>query len=453
MLTLLKQARAYGLGVLLATQNPVDLDYKGLSNTGTWFLGRLQTERDKERVMEGLEGASAGKRFDRGGTERLLAALGQRVFLLHNVHEDEPMVFQTRWALSYLRGPLTGPQIESLTPRPKTKRRRVSRSTARKKTAAVSQEPQVSREIPQGFLPLGETVPREPYILYRPALSAMARLHFVSARPKVDHWETVWALLPLESQASEVSWDLCDLHQGKAPALERDPLPGARFAELPAVATSPKSYTKWSGSLANYLYRNRALPLYENRELGETSLPGEDVADFRMRLSQSMREKRDKEMDKLRKRYAPKLTRLQEQIVEAEERLAKEKAQFQDQTYQTAISFGATVLGALLGRKAGSVSNVGRATTTARSAGRAARERQDIAGAERELERRREKLSDLEAEFESELQTLRELPDPAALELEEIPVRPRKSDTSIGPLTLVWTPWRQAADGTLEPLY
>ncbi len=138
MLTLLKQARAYGLGVLLATQNPVDLDYKGLSNTGTWFLGRLQTERDKERVIDGLEGASGGKRFDRRKTEQLLAGLGKRVFLMHNVHEDEPTLLQTRWALSYLRGPLTKTQIEMLMSR-------------RKKTEAAGKpKPQKDRPGPFG---------------------------------------------------------------------------------------------------------------------------------------------------------------------------------------------------------------------------------------------------------------------------------------------------------------
>ena len=116
LLTLLKQARAFGLGVVLATQNPVDLDYKGLANTGTWFIGRLQTERDKARVLEGLEGAAAssGKKFDKQGMEQTLAGLGNRVFLLNNVHEDAPEVFQTRWTLSYLRGPLTRTQIKTL---------------------------------------------------------------------------------------------------------------------------------------------------------------------------------------------------------------------------------------------------------------------------------------------------------------------------------------------------
>ena len=116
MLTLLKQARAHGLGVVLATQNPVDLDYKGLSNAGTWFVGRLQTERDKARVMDGLEGASTGA-FNRRETDRLLSVLTSRVFLMSNAHEDAPVLFQTRWALSYLCGPLTGEQIRRLNAR------------------------------------------------------------------------------------------------------------------------------------------------------------------------------------------------------------------------------------------------------------------------------------------------------------------------------------------------
>src|SRR5262249_61915343 len=116
MLTLLKQARAFGLGIVLATQNPVDLDYKGLSNAGTWFIGRLQTERDKARVLEGLEGIAAGtgQKFDRQSMEQTLAGLSNRIFLLNNVHEDGTEVFESRWAMSYLRGPLTRTQIKSL---------------------------------------------------------------------------------------------------------------------------------------------------------------------------------------------------------------------------------------------------------------------------------------------------------------------------------------------------
>ncbi|HVG01453.1 MAG TPA: ATP-binding protein, partial [Nitrospira sp.] len=165
LLTLLKQARAFGLGVVLATQNPVDLDYKGLANTGTWFIGRLQTERDKARVMEGLEGiaASSGASFDRTRMEQLLAGLGNRVFLLNNVHEDEPEVFQTRWTLSYLRGPLTRTQIKRLMEPKKT-------SAGRNQTTEAPAEVKEPAAAP----PSAQTL--------RPALSPDVPQYFVSAR-------------------------------------------------------------------------------------------------------------------------------------------------------------------------------------------------------------------------------------------------------------------------------
>ena len=140
LLTLLKQARAFGLGVLLATQNPVDLDYKGLSNAGTWLLGRLQTERDKARVLEGLEGvaAAAHASFDKRQIDTMLAGLGSRVFLMNNVHEDAPRLLESRWSMSYLRGPLTRDQIRKLMDgkRPATASRPATAAPARQTAAA-----------------------------------------------------------------------------------------------------------------------------------------------------------------------------------------------------------------------------------------------------------------------------------------------------------------------------
>jgi hypothetical protein len=145
MLNLLKQARAFGLGVVLATQNPVDLDYKGLANTGTWFLGRLQTERDKQRVLEGLEGAAAAQSasFDRKSMEELLAGLTNRVFLMNNVHEDGPVVLESRWAMSYLRGPLTRDQIRVLM---KDRRPQAAPAAAAETRTARADEDQQARE-------------------------------------------------------------------------------------------------------------------------------------------------------------------------------------------------------------------------------------------------------------------------------------------------------------------
>ena len=186
LLTLLKQGRAFGLGVVLATQNPVDLDYKGLANTGTWFLGRLQTERDKARVLEGLEGVAAGasQKFDRGRMEQLLAGLGNRVFLLNNVHEDAPEVFETRWALSYLRGPLTRAQIKTLmdplkTATAKAPPAKVPSAAASAAGGAGGARPVLPPAIPQLFAPLrgsGEAV------VYRAAVLGVAEAHFSDAK-------------------------------------------------------------------------------------------------------------------------------------------------------------------------------------------------------------------------------------------------------------------------------
>jgi hypothetical protein len=153
-LTLLKQGRAFGLGVMVATQNPVDLDYKGLANAGTWFIGRLQTERDRSRVLDGLEGA-ARSGFDRRQIEQILARLSNRVFLMNNVHEDAPVVFETRWVMSYLRGPLTRNQIKALmasrvhlAPSPAS-----APAPLAKASADTAPRPVLPSEVTQYFLP------------------------------------------------------------------------------------------------------------------------------------------------------------------------------------------------------------------------------------------------------------------------------------------------------------
>ena len=263
LLTLLKQARAFGLGIVLATQNPVDLDYKGLANAGTWFLGRLQTERDKARVLEGLESASAAAHaeFDKGEIGKLLSGLSQRIFLMHNVHEDAPVVFESRWAMSYLRGPLTRDQIKRLM---------------------------------DGKRPAASAAPRAP-----------------------------------------------------------------------------------SGTV------------------GATS-------DAAAETAQRTREQRDAAVEKLRTQYAPKLRRLQEKVRNAEQVVHREEEQSRGAKAQTAISAGATILDALLGRKITRTS-MGRATTTARGAQRAMQQEQDVKAAKEDLAAAQAEHESLEQELAAKI--------------------------------------------------
>jgi hypothetical protein len=442
MLTLLKQARAYGLGILLATQNPVDLDYKGLSNTGTWFLGRLQTERDKARVLEGLEGASAaaGSSFDRGKMEATLAALGNRVFLMNNVHEDEPVVFQSRWCLSYLRGPLTRGQIQKLMADRKADSAAATPGgpvTKPKDAAAASPAPRslVSRDVEQVFLTRA-TGPQEPQTaVYQPALLGLANIRFVDTKAGVDAAIDVTALSAIGA-VGDNPWAGATIAGGRELNISEQATPGVEMAPLPAELGQKENYARWQKALAAHLYRQHTLTLWRVAALKEFSKAGETEGEFRVRIAQRLREIRDAAVAKLRDTYGSKGAGLDEQIQKARERVAREKSQFQTQAVDTAVSLGSSILRALFGRKLASVTNVRGATSTARRASRTARQRGDVQEADKHLAELLEKRAKLEDEFDKE--RARVQADYENVQVEPYPIRPRKSDVAVQKVVLAW---------------
>jgi hypothetical protein len=436
LLTLMKQARAFGLGVVLATQNPVDLDYKGLSNAGTWFLGRLQTERDKARVLEGLEGASAaaGAAFNRQEMEAILAGLGQRIFLMNNVHDDRPVVFQSRWALSYLRGPLSRPQIETLmAQRKRTAAPPVGSAEGPGRTGAAGggARPVLPPGVEEVFVASRSSSP-----VYRPALLGQARVRFTKSTMGVDHWEEI-ELLALGEDFQAQGWGA-----GEVPAesieIEAGPAAQAEFAALPSELAQAKAYAKFAADLKDHLYRTQTLTLWTSKQLKATSRPDESEADFRIRLSQTAREHRDEQKEKLRAKYAPKLATLKEQLRRSQQRVEKEKSQATQSTLQATITLATSVLSAFTGRKMISSANIGRAATSARAAGRVARERADIGQANETVEAVQQRQADLEAEFEAEVAELEAAFDPGALVLEPVEIKPKKSDISVERVVLAW---------------
>jgi DNA helicase HerA-like ATPase len=454
MLTLLKQARAHGLGVVLATQNPVDLDYKGLSNAGTWFLGRLQTERDKARVIEGLEGAStANGRLDRSQLERSLSRLQSRVFLMNNVHEDEPVLFHTRWALSYLRGPLTRDQIASLmASRPAREPEPEVQPDAprpdRESDRPASDRPVVPPEIEERFLPV--TREGQGRLRYRAGLLGRASLHYTRRGTDLDHWERLALLAPLEDEASPL-WRAARVYEAGAPELDSEPEAGARFVEPPSHALQPRRHAGHSRALKSHLYRNRRLQLWRSKDPKAVSRPGEREAEFRAQLRQLLHERRDLELEKLRKRYAPKLQRLEERIRKAEQRVDREQAQYKERKLSTALSLGATLLSAVLGRKLGSAGNVGRASTAARRAGSLGRERGDVVRATEDVVTLRQRVKELEQEFQERLEAVREKTQASTLAPEALEIPPRKADLVVESVFLVWIPCWVGADGRVAP--
>jgi hypothetical protein len=468
MLTLLKQARAYGVGVVLATQNPVDLDYKGLSNCGTWLLGRLQTERDKARVIDGLESADGGGALglDRKKLEKTLSNLDSRVFLMNNVHEDEPVLLRSRWVLSYLAGPLSRNQIKQLAKAPKAAigavqaaARAVGEKLAAPSKAAVkaaatqqaSARPVVPSEANERFIPVTGSLGSGDGLIYRPILLGEVSVHYSNKTAGVDEWSKKILWTPLDEDLDGVPWSNARL-LASLPELEEGPDVEAAFDALPGEAERATSYTKWAKQLKTAVYRDHPLLLWKSKKPKLVSVLGEEEGAFRGRLSDLAREDRDLQLEKLRVKYAPKLARYQEKIDRANERVQREEQQYQDRKTQTAVSFGATVIGALFGRKLGSVGNVGRAASSIKGVSRAAKEKSDIDLAEARVEEYQQELRDLELEFEKALE---EAHDEAAdfaneIEIEELRVNARKGDLEVQRLCLVWVPSRVGAGGEVE---
>ncbi len=457
LLTLLKQARAFGLGVVLATQNPVDLDYKGLANTGTWFIGRLQTERDKARVLEGLEGASAssGQKFDKQGMEQLLAGLGNRVFLMNNVHEDSPEVFQTRWTLSYLRGPLTRTQIKALMDPLKAGKGLGVRGEAKSPTPHLSpltphaSRPMLPPDVPQHFIPVRGSQPRGSALIYQPMLLGASQVWVSDSKAGVDVTQDVVVLAPISNGAVAVDWDRA-MEAGLAiPDLESAPSDDARFSAVPNAANKAKNYETWNKDFAGWLFRNQKVDLFKSPSTKEVSKAGEAERDFRVRLQQFGREARDKQSDKLRQKYAPKIAALHDRIRRAGQMVERQQAESRSSQMQAAISVGASILGAFLGRKTVSATNIGRATTAIRGAGRAIKESQDVGQAQENVAVLQQKLADLEAQFKTETDALIVSIDPFTENLETLSLKPTKTNIAVKLIALAWVPQWQDAEGGL----
>ncbi len=453
LLTLLKQARAFGLGIVLATQNPVDLDYKGLSNAGTWFIGRLQTERDKARVLEGLEGASAtqGGTFDRQGMEQILAGLGSRIFLMNNVHEDAPVVFRTRWTLSYLRGPLTRSQIKILNDSHANGVKAAASSTGPAPALATpapslpsagsSARPVVPADVPQYFIPVRALPPAGQSTLYVPMLYALGEVHLSEARSGVDTTLRTKMLCPLTNDPIPVNWETAEECEVDESDLEKAPSQTtAAFADLPVLATKKRSYENWARDFEAWMYRNKALSLFRSPSSGTFSKPDEPERDFRIRLQHAARETRDGAVDALRRKYAAKISAVQERLRRAQQAQEVQVEQARSAKMQTAISFGATLLGGLLGRKSLSLGTMGRATTAARGVSRSIKESSDVTRANETIEVISRQLQELNAQMEAEISLLASDSDPATEKLESIVIKPRKTDINVRLLSLVWVP-------------
>ncbi len=449
MMILLKQARAFGLGMLLATQNPVDLDYKALANIGTWWIGRLQTERDKARLLDGLEGAvsTSGGNFKRGEMETAMSGLGNRVFLMNNVHEDGPCIFHVRWIMSYLSGPLAKDQVKRL----------MDPIRPAKKSAAAAED--------DGFLPPGATAapaadrntikPKLPEgtaeffipsdispdsLCYFPAILRSAVVNFDDAKRKIDGTSRVTLVNPLDPNGQRVIWDkFVDIPRDVDLAKwSSDATDGAEFAELPGAAQKSTTYASIKKDYTDWVYANHFLEVSYSPLLEAYSNPGEKVDEFKVRITQTARELRDKAIEELRERAAKTVKSLEAKATKAQLKVDTQKQQASSAKLSAAVSIGSSILGAFFGRKGGLGSIVKGSTVT--TASRVMRESQEAAAAEAELVALHQEMEELNKTVEDQTQKLRDQYDPTTIALETFKLTPTKTRIQADAIGILWLP-------------
>jgi hypothetical protein len=471
LMTMLKQARAFGVGCILVTQNPVDLDYKALTNTGTWFIGKLQAERDKARVLEGLKsaiseagGSDAGFDFD-----TVISKLGNRVFLMHNVHEDRPVIFQTRWAMSFLSGPMTHPQIKTLmagrkngssaepataSPSPASPaiaETPVAASTAKAMLSGYSAVPPgLDPSIKQLFVPAtidpatalakrSKGSPASAKLLYEPALIGCASVDFVDAKRGISQNRRVVLACTEIDVTGNPDWEKSQVLATTQDQLsDRPDSRAAGFATLPETLGNARKLSACSRFLSDFLYRRERLPLAIHPATGLFRSEGENERDFTIRLQQAAREQRDREVDALEKKYAVQLERIAEKIRKEERELAQDETEHQNRKTGELIGLGETMLGFFLGRK--STRGISSAINRRRMTANAKADVEESIETIDELKRQQEEIETELKERAAEIAARWEHPE-SVLTTEEIV--PRRSDVVVQIVTTGWLPFWQ----------
>ncbi len=437
MLLLLKQARAYGLGVVLATQNPVDLDYKGLSNIGSWFVGRLQTTQDQNRVLDGIVGASDGG-LDRATVRKLLSVMKGRQFLLTSAHLEEPLLFETRWVMSYLKGPISLQDIGRLMkgrPAPVQSAGDVTGTPAARGQETQIQPPLLKEGIEQRYHLLNVYTEE---IIFEPWLAAEATVRFYNSSRNIDELSTVSLKLCLDENFKDANWQDAEESEVVIDSCPDAGPEGSRFGQLPQTFSALGTLARYQKDFTDYLYQNRRLELFRAPSLKLESRPGEGEADFLVRISDRLRQDKEAAVEKLADRFQLRKERLTKKLDSAYARLEKEKSDVSASTSDTILSFGTAVLGAFLGRKAISSSTMTRTASSIRKAGRIGKEKDDVRRAEQAASQLEAELEELEIEQREALQKLVVSYDPAAVETETFSIKPRRTDIFDVRVCLLW---------------
>jgi hypothetical protein len=437
MLLLLKQARAYGINITLSTQNPVDLDYKGLSNIGSWFIGRLQTKQDIERVIDGLV-KSGTDAMDKNTISELLANLQKRVFLFKSAHRDRISLFSTRWVMSYLRGPLSKPQIELLMNDKKEALKKAKEKepviTTKEKKPLGSTPPLLSDEIDQYYyMPKITEAPE-----FEPYLVANATIRYYNAKRAIDVEEAFYYKYFIDVRDKEIDWEAGDKNEDNFELYDVSSVENSTFAQIPRFISEAENFDALAKEFTNHLYHEKLLTLYKVASLKLESEVGEAIPQFKVRINNLLRMKQDEATEKLRVKFEKKKATLDKRYQRAIEKLEKEEADVSSRTTDTVLAFGMTILDAFLGRSTVKRSTASRAGSTIRNARKMYSEKDDVAVAERKVLEIEEDIETLAEELESEIEKISEDFEIENYEVEEFYIKPRRSDIYDVEMLLLW---------------
>ncbi len=445
ILTILKQARAHGVGMVLSTQNPVDLDYKAMSNSGTWMIGRLQTENDKRRIIEGMTSASGEVDID--AIDKKISELGKRQFVLHSTKLKQPQLFGTRWAMSYLAGPLTREQVTTLTGDARQDEQQATPDPVATPTPPPAAEsadtvpvaPKVADGVAVTYLdpsaPWAEEVGADPTgSNLEPGAAVTVQMTYDDTKAALNHTETYEAVIfPLDgiidpSEVLAVDHDIRDF---------KTDVPSGATYSLPNVKLENKTF--WSGvegDLKTYLVAHRPVNVFHAPVLKLYSRVEETEEEFASRARRAAEDAADAEIAKLKDKYETRIERVKDQLQTLETRMIEAESDASAKKSEEMMSGAGDILGALLGGRRSS-NPLGKAASR-RSATKKAEARAESAAAK--LTAKQIDLQELEDELADEIVEITNRWADAAENHETVAIPLEKTDVRVAEMKLVWVP-------------
>ena len=463
ILRMLKQARAFGVGLVLATQNPIDLDYKALSNTGTWIIGKLQTDQDKQRLLDGLDSVAGG--LDRAYFDKTISALGKRVFVLHNVHAKAPVVFTTRWAMNYLPGPITRNKLDGLNQMVGAEAVLASAAAAGTASASagvsaaevkggaradqpgLSVEPRLSSKVGVHYLPFNRNLSEalreastqlggtasNPLYHYQPVLLGQATVYFANRTYNLDTQTKICVQIPKLESRGLVRWEDYLSEPIDSSALDSAPLPNASFGELVYPLDDEQNFSVLSKDFVEWVYRSQTLKLFSNDTLKLVSQPGESREAFEARCSSASSGSSSDGVEKIREKYAKLKKTIEDKKLREELELDKDQTVLKQRRGDEAIKGLENVAKLFTGRKSNLSSSMSKRRMTATA-------KANVAESEEMIRKYEAELADLDAKMEKEIKDFQAKGTQSAGTIREVTVAPLKKDIVVELFGLAWKP-------------